>query len=115
MDYCWQRFVRLQGSRPGNRVCQRLDDHGNELCDVERGQCDTWNLGCLVQYFPDLRDPNAQPYSNSINSIFGTIDALYDYQNQCSSVNPHIHVSTCTSLRLKMNKCAARIEGLRLK
>ncbi len=111
-DICWQLYKKLRYSNTDNRVCRTANVCG--LSDADRAQCDTWNLGCLVQYFPDLRDTQDWRYQGTLTSIMHNFDSMYLYQERCAPVNSHTSPSRCGHLGPLMDRYLGRVEGLKL-
>lgn len=123
MQKClWQRFHGLQTTEKGRRLCSCDNEHKHERSDGEREQCDTWNLGCLIRYFPDLKNPgdNDDHHDATIMAIVNKVVAMDEFQNEAGYVlsnnfiRSHIQGTSCGYLPDSIASYMARVEGLKL-
>lgn len=121
----WQRFESLRSTGKGRRLCYQYDERKAERSDLEREQCDTWNLGCLTQYFPDLKEPREEDEEHgTIMAVMKRIDAMEEFQNTPGYILSEGFVkshfqgtscgNSCGNLPSRMRNYVAKVEGLNL-
>ena len=112
---CWNMYVALRNSHIDGRVCSRVDERGAKRSDKDRAQCDTWNLGCLIQHFSPLNDPQIQQYYGSVDAIMRSLVIMSCYQAQYEPVNSHTRSCSCGGdLRPRLEFHLAKVKGLKL-
>jgi hypothetical protein len=109
-----------------NQMKKMLYNKSTSFCTLppKQAQCDSLNLGCLIQAFPLLCDPRAQSYAERC-SISGTIDKIRHMVNhgreitfhqwgRSNNTGDHADCSLSKLLLPEAEKIMQSIEGLTL-
>lgn len=118
---CRERFASLRDGRYNDRVCPLLDECNHLRDDMERAQCDTWHLGCLVRCFPAVGDPRfGEKYTGTASHVLENITNAEKFQETGGHifsddfVSSHVQGTSCGQLSSLIRKHMDRVKGLTL-